>query len=94
MRVGVLRVDLHFPDAQSLKHKRQILLSLKDRLASRFEVSVAEVGDQDLWQRGELGIAFVSLDTKGADHKARNIEEFIRSHPGAIVLKVEREILY
>jgi uncharacterized protein YlxP (DUF503 family) len=48
------------PDADSLKAKRQILLSLKDRLRDKFNVSVAEVADQDLWQKAVLGIACVA----------------------------------
>lgn len=93
MRVGVLRVDLHVPQAGSLKGKRQVLRSLKDRLFSRFNVSVAEVGSQDLWQRAQLGIAHVSLDAQGADSALRKVEEFIRQHPGCIVLGFEREVL-
>ena len=93
MRVGILRVDLHIMAAQSLKGKRQVLRSLKDRLLSRFNVAVSEVGSQDLWQRAELGIALVSLDAQGADSRLRKVEEFIRTHPGAVVLTMEREII-
>lgn len=93
MRVGVLRLDLHIPSAQSLKDKRQVIRSLKDRLFARFNVSVAEVGAQDLRQRAVLGIAEVSLDSQGADAVLRKVEEFARNHPGAILLNVEREIL-
>ena len=94
MRVGVLRVDLHIAAAQSLKEKRHVLRSLKDRLLSRFNVSVAEVGSQDLWQRAELGLATVGLDAKGTDAALRKIEEFIRRHPGAFVLDMERQIIH
>ncbi len=93
MRIGVIHVDLHIMAAQSLKGKRQVLKSLKDRLFSRFNVSVAEVGSQDMWQRAELGIAQVSLDAKGSDSVLRKVEEFIRTHPGAVIIKLEREIL-
>ncbi|MBM3888984.1 MAG: DUF503 domain-containing protein, partial [Verrucomicrobia bacterium] len=56
MVIGVLAVELSFPDAQSLKDKRQSLMSLKTKLRHTFNVSVAEVGELDLWQSGTLGI--------------------------------------
>ncbi len=93
MRIGVLHIDLHIPGASSLKAKRQVVRSLKDRLLSRFNVSVAEVGSQDLWQRAEIGIAKVCLDARRADAELRKIENFIRAHPGATVLDIERDVL-
>lgn len=55
--------DIHLLDEpNSLKRKRQILKSLKDRIWNKFRVSIAEVGENDLWQKAELGIAFVSSD--------------------------------
>lgn len=92
MRVGVLKIDLHISSAGSLKDKRQILRSLKDRLMARFNVSVAEVGAQDLWQRAEIGIARVSLDAKGADSALRKVEEFVRQHAGVSIIEVSRAI--
>ncbi len=92
MRVGILRVSLHIAGASSLKAKRQVVRSLKDRLSARFNVSVAEVGAQDLWQRAELGIAKVCLDGRRADAELRTLENFIQSRPGATVLDMEREI--
>ncbi|MEQ8172461.1 MAG: DUF503 domain-containing protein [Candidatus Eremiobacterota bacterium] len=55
--------DIHLlEEPNSLKRKRQILKSLKDRIWNKFRVSIAEVGEYDLWQKAELGIAFVSSD--------------------------------
>ncbi len=93
MRLGVLRVSLLVTGAQSLKEKRRVVRSLKDRLLSRFNVSVAEVGAHDLWQRAELGLALVAGDSKSADALLRKLEEFVRGHPGAAVLGIERSIL-
>ncbi|HEY4485764.1 MAG TPA: DUF503 domain-containing protein [Nitrospiria bacterium] len=59
MTVGVCTIELFLPDSRSLKDKRQILKSLKDRLRSRFNLSVAEVEDNDLWQKAVIGIACV-----------------------------------
>jgi len=62
MVVGVLRLTLYIPGASSLKDKRQVLRKVIDRLRSRFNVSVAEVGDNDIWQRALVGITAVSND--------------------------------
>jgi len=62
MIVGVCSVELRLPGAQSLKQKRQVMRSLTTRLHQKFNVSVAEVGGLDKWQRAELGIVCVSND--------------------------------
>ncbi len=62
MVVGVCSIDLHLPSAHSLKDKRQVVRSITARLRQRFNVSVAEVGEQDRWQSAELAIACVSND--------------------------------
>jgi uncharacterized protein YlxP (DUF503 family) len=62
MVVGIVRVELHLPAAQSLKDKRQVVRSLKDRLRERVGASVAEVEFQDLWQRAAIGLAVVGVD--------------------------------
>lgn len=60
MPVGLLTLELHIPDAQSLKDKRQVLRSLKDRLRARFNVAVAELDHQDTWQRSIIGVVTLS----------------------------------
>jgi uncharacterized protein YlxP (DUF503 family) len=62
MVVGILRLTLYVPGASSLKDKRQVLRKVIDRLRARFNVSVAEVGDNDIWQRAVVGIAAISND--------------------------------
>src|SRR4051795_7442296 len=62
MVVGVLRLTLYVQGASSLKDKRQVVRKVVDRLRSRFNVSVAEVGDNDIWQRAVIGIGAVSND--------------------------------
>ena len=62
MVVGVLRLGLYIHGASSLKDKRQVLRKVIDRLRSRFNVSVAEVGDNDVWQRASVGICAVAND--------------------------------
>jgi hypothetical protein len=62
MVVGIVRFELHLPGAQSLKDKRQVVRSLKERLRERVRASVAEVEFQDLWQRAAIGFAVVAPD--------------------------------
>jgi hypothetical protein len=62
MVIGLLTLDLHFPGARSLKDKRHALRSLETRLRNRFNVSVAEVEYQDLWQRARLAVVAVNTD--------------------------------
>jgi len=62
MVVGILRLTLHVQGASSLKEKRQVVRKVVDRLRSRFNVTVAEVGENDIWQRAVIGIAAVSND--------------------------------
>ncbi len=64
MPVGLLTLELHIPDAQSLKHKRQVLRSLKDKLRRDFNVAVAELEHQDTWQRSVVGIVTISNEEK------------------------------
>jgi hypothetical protein len=62
MVVGIVRIELFIPAARSLKDKRQVVRSLKDRLRERLHAAVAEVDHHDLWQRAALGIAVVGAD--------------------------------
>ena len=77
MRVAICLIDLHIPGATSLKSKRQVIKSLVHRLRNRFNISVTEVGSQDLWQRSELGIAVVCHNGAGADKILESIFAFI-----------------
>jgi uncharacterized protein YlxP (DUF503 family) len=60
--VGIVRIDLHLPGARSLKDKRQVIRSLKDRIREQARAAVSEVEYQDLWQRAALGVAVVAPD--------------------------------
>ena len=62
MVVGVVTLELHLPYARSLKDKRQVVERLKGRLRARFNVAVAELDNQDLWQRATLGVVSLSND--------------------------------
>ena len=60
MPVGLLTLELHIAEAQSLKDKRQVLRSLKDRLRNQFNVAVAELDFEDMWQRSVVGVVTLS----------------------------------
>jgi uncharacterized protein len=70
-------VQLYLGQSQSLKDKRQVIKSLKDRIGNAFNVSVAEVADQDLWQKATLGFAVVSNQTRHANEVLSKVVNFI-----------------
>lgn len=76
-QIGILQLELHIPAAQSLKQKRQVLKSLKDRLHAQFNLSVAEVGFLDKWQRAELAIVMVSADKPYLESQFDHIQRFV-----------------
>jgi uncharacterized protein len=61
MPIGLLTLEIHIAEAQSLKDKRQVLRSLKDRLRAHFNVAVAELEHQELWQRSKIGVVSISV---------------------------------
>lgn len=64
MPVGLLTLELHIPDAQSLKDKRQVLRSLKDKLRRQYNVAVAELEHHDTWQRSVIGVVTLANEEK------------------------------
>lgn len=84
MVVGLLSIELHLPASHSLKDKRMVLRSVKDRLR-KFNVAVAEVDHHDLWQRAGLGVVTISTTSAQADRElAAVVEEIERVEPGLI----------
>ncbi len=93
MVVGLCTVELYIPDGHSLKAKRQVLLSLKDRLRDKFNVSIAEVGDQDLWQKAVLGIACVANEGAYVNQVLDQAINVIRSIPTIELVQFRIEML-
>jgi hypothetical protein len=77
MVIGVGTVDLFIPASRSLKEKRHVIKSVKDRIKNQFNVSVAEVDHQDKWQRATLGIAQVSEKQQYIDETFQKIFNLI-----------------
>lgn len=86
MVVGIVTWDLHLNGCQSLKDKRQILASLKDRLHRRFNVSVAETHHQDLWQRAELACCVVAESRRHAEDVLSAVDRFVAGEPLARII--------
>lgn len=73
MPVGLLTLDLHIQHAQSLKDKRQVLRSLKDRLRAKFNVAVAELDHHDKWQRSVVGIVTISGEEQHVEESLQQV---------------------
>ncbi len=86
MIVGLCRIDLFLPESRSLKAKRQVIKGLKDRIRNRFNVSVAEVEHQSLWQRATLGLAMVSEEKGYVDRTLRQVLNLVEAEPRLLVL--------
>lgn len=92
-RVAVGTVELHLPDAGSLKAKRHILKGLKEKVKHRFEVAVAEVDHHDSWQRATLAVACLSNDPRHANEVVSKTIDFIESSVDGYVIDIQVEIL-
>ncbi len=92
MVVGLLTLDLFIPDSGSLKSKRFVLKSLKDRLKKRFNISVAEQSN-NLWQRVSLYIACVSNNSQHLNSTLENVKNMIEGEPLLEVLDYSMEIM-
>jgi uncharacterized protein YlxP (DUF503 family) len=92
MVVGSLRVRLLLRESRSLKDKRQVVRSIKDRLRNHFNVSVAEVGAQDNRQLVVLGVAMVSNEAGHVRATLQQVVAALRGHPVAELLDHELEV--
>jgi len=90
MTVGIARLTLFLPEAHSLKEKRMVLRRVKDRAQQKFNLSIAEVGENDLWQRAVLGIAVVGNGRRFVESALDEVIRFVRDE--AEVSNAEREI--
>ncbi len=93
MVVGVLRIELHVPNAQSLKDKRSVIKSLKDQLRGRFNVAVAELDANEKWQRATVGISTVGEERGYVEGLVRQVTEWVRETRLVELIRVEEEYL-
>jgi uncharacterized protein YlxP (DUF503 family) len=93
MFVGVLRLTFHIPHARSLKDKRRVVLKFRDRVRSRFDVSIAEVSAQDLHQRAVFGVSVVSGDAAVCDSVLEQIARVAETAEDAVLTDRSTELV-
>ena len=94
MKVGVSQITLHLPGCHSLKDKRQVIKSVMARVRQQFEVAIAEVDEQDLWQIARLGVSCVSSSSQHIDEILGHVRHYIEeTRPDILVTDAEMEII-
>jgi uncharacterized protein YlxP (DUF503 family) len=93
MTVGTCRVELRISGNTSLKGKRRVVKSIKDRVQGRFNVSIAEVDRLDDWQRATLAIACVSNDARLVDEILSKVVNLIEGDADALILDYEIDLM-
>jgi uncharacterized protein YlxP (DUF503 family) len=93
MTIGVLQLELSIGDAMSLKDKRRVILSLKDRIAHGHNVSIAEVGALDEHRRSIIGIAMVANDRGYVEGGLSKLVDFVRTVPTVNLIDFKIELL-
>jgi uncharacterized protein YlxP (DUF503 family) len=83
--VGCLYLELFIAEAQSLKDKRRVVKSLKDRMHQKFPVAMAEVGETGLWQRAELAVVSISNEQKQVDRVLGTLADWVARQAGFVV---------
>jgi uncharacterized protein YlxP (DUF503 family) len=91
--VGLLTFEIRLEHSHSLKDKRQVVKSLKDRLRARFNVAVAETGEQEMWQRAIVSAVTVSSDQKTAEESLQRVEADASGLLGPMLVRSDVEWL-
>lgn len=93
MVLGVLQIEFQIPEARSLKDKRRVVKSLKDRIANGHNVSIAEVGLQDVHQQAMLAMAMVSNDKRYVESGLSKLVDLVRDVPQVNLLDYKIELM-
>ncbi|NOZ64045.1 MAG: DUF503 domain-containing protein [Caldiserica bacterium] len=93
MIIGALRLHIYLPESQSLKDKRQVLQSYKEKLRRKFQVSVCELEKQDSWRESILGVAYINSSRVQVEKVLDNVISFGDMVKNLEVLNFEKEIL-
>ena len=93
MKILVMKVDLRAAYVHSLKEKRMIVKSIIGKLQNKFNVSIREVENQDLYQRISIGIVKLELNSKDSDQSKDKILNFIEENCEAEIIDIESEII-
>lgn len=93
MIIGVMTLQLEIPEAMSLKDKRAVLNKIRDRTRNKFNVSIAEVEDQDVWNAATLGVAVVTNEQRYANQVLQQVLNLVESQHLCIVESADMEYL-
>jgi len=93
MFVGIFQVELLLPQSQSLKDKRLVLNSVKSRIGNQFNVSIAEVDQNELWQRATLGMSLVANERKFVDQVFNKILNLLDGEHQLEVIQHQLEVV-
>jgi hypothetical protein len=93
MVIGFLKLELMFPENHSLKEKRRIVKSLISRARDNFNISIGEIGDNDLWQKAKIGISIVGKDKPIVDSNLNKVINFIDNLNIGYIIDQEIEII-
>jgi uncharacterized protein len=93
MFVGVLRLTFHVPHARSLKDKRRVVLKFRDRVRARFDVSIAEVAEQDRLQRAVFGVSVVSSEAAVCDSVLEQVARAAETQEDAVLTDRQTEVV-
>jgi uncharacterized protein YlxP (DUF503 family) len=86
MVVGVSRIEIFFPEAHSLKDKRQMIKKIVEKTRAKFNVSMVEIADNNLWQKGRVGFAVMGVHKDHVQVAIENIQKYIESlYAGEII---------
>ena len=91
MRIGIAEIQVHIPEAQTLKDKRAVLNSFKKQIRNRFNVAIAEIDPNEKWQRTTLGMAVIGQDHCTAESQIRQIAEWVRACRIVELIRLEQE---
>jgi uncharacterized protein YlxP (DUF503 family) len=90
--IGICQIDMEITNGSSLKSKRRVLKSIKDRIR-RFNISIAEIGDHDLWKRAKIGMACIGNEEGYVNGVLSQAVELISSNGNVVVLDYEISVI-
>ncbi|MFH0787108.1 MAG: DUF503 domain-containing protein [Pseudomonadota bacterium] len=93
MVIGILEMVLYLPESHSLKEKRRVVKSIKDKVRNRFNVAIAETDDLDLWQKARLGVCTLGNDRRQVNGRLDQVVNFVERLQLASDLEVQMELL-
>ena len=93
MHIGLLQIELFLPGNQSLKGKRQIIKSIKDKVRNQTNVSISEVDYHDAWQQAQLAVVTVGTDHSRVSQVLASVIKLIENTPGSEIINRQIEML-